>query len=477
MKIRSLLALSLFCLPTCQSDGELEVAEEAPDQDQVQESPRGTSVISSALLGSCSPSDCGGESSSGDGWCDNTCANWGDCAEDAGDVCGFDECIDDQSCDRNQTCADAGGFLECKDVVVAPRAACDDRIDNDGDGRVDYPEDPGCTSPFDNDEAEPANTVVPACSDGIDNDGDGLADFPEDPGCGNRFDPIEEDPPTSTPFSSLCAPLAPGTVEITEKVTYGTVNLANPSESIRYVLAVPHRFPQTQRIVEADYPLWQTDFPDRDWQGPFYIGFDDSRPHLKFKQETSYADWAYPAGCYEVDVENFSHPDGFDYFWSGDSSNYNFPTDIASFRLELDITADFRARCTGYSIDDFANSELFEDCNCVNDVCLLDFEIGSCANGIDDDGDGFTDFPEDPGCDGVGDDDESNNPECSDGIDNDGDGQIDAGDDSDCDDIYDDSEFTPTQFECEDGIDNDGDGRVDLDDSDCRSVFDNSESQ
>lgn len=36
---------------------------------------------------------------------------------------------------------------------LSPREQCRDRIDNDGDSRVDYPSDSGCTNKFDNTEA------------------------------------------------------------------------------------------------------------------------------------------------------------------------------------------------------------------------------------------------------------------------------------------------------------------------------------
>ena len=482
MKLRSLLALGMFCLPTCQSEGVFDRPQDELDQEELngeeseQEVPRGTSVISSALLGSCNPSDCGGESSNGDGWCDNTCANWGDCAEDAGDVCGFDECLDDQSCDRNQTCADTGSFLECEDVPVAPRAACDDRIDNDGDGRVDYPDDPGCTSSFDDDETDLAQT--PACSDGLDNDGDGLVDFPEDPGCGNRFDPIDEDPPTTTPFSSLCGPLPPGVIEITEKETYGYIEYGDRFRPAKYRIAVPYSIENVVRTVESDAGLWENSFPE--WsQFQNFLHFDDSEPFMKFRIATVWQDSYEPsARCWEVEIDRYVNEGTFDFNASEVPSTYSYPTDGASFKLTIDLTASHFAYCGGdFSPEEISSSEMHEDCLCVDNHCIHPYQRRSCSNGIDDDGDGFVDFPEEPGCENVRDDDESDNPECSDGIDNDGDGQIDAGNDSDCDDIYDDSEFTPTQFECEDGIDNDGDGRVDLDDSDCRSSFDNSESQ
>jgi Tol biopolymer transport system component len=66
---------------------------------------------------------------------------------------------------------------------------CSNGIDDDGDGYVDYPDDPGCTSP--SDPSEHADT--PGCDDGIDNDGDGLIDM-QDPGCPFPQAPIENPP-------------------------------------------------------------------------------------------------------------------------------------------------------------------------------------------------------------------------------------------------------------------------------------------
>lgn len=64
---------------------------------------------------------------------------------------------------------------------------CSDGLDNDGDGRIDYPRDRGCTSPTDTDETNPA----PQCDDSLDNDSDGLTDYPADPGCTSANDDDE----------------------------------------------------------------------------------------------------------------------------------------------------------------------------------------------------------------------------------------------------------------------------------------------
>jgi len=47
---------------------------------------------------------------------------------------------------------------------------CNDGVDNDADGLIDYPADPGCALPD-------ALKEAPACDDGKDNDGDGHTDW------------------------------------------------------------------------------------------------------------------------------------------------------------------------------------------------------------------------------------------------------------------------------------------------------------
>ena len=70
-------------------------------------------------------------------------------------------------------------------VSVSP--ACSDGRDNDGDGKVDFPGDTGCTGPLDTDESD----VGIQCADGVDNDGDGKIDWPADTGCADGWDQTE----------------------------------------------------------------------------------------------------------------------------------------------------------------------------------------------------------------------------------------------------------------------------------------------
>lgn len=96
-----------------------------------------------------------------------------------------------------------------------------------------------------------------------------------------------------------------------------------------------------------------------------------------------------------------------------------------------------------------------------------------CSDGDDNDGDGETDFPDDPGCSSAGDPDETDVPQCADGLDNDGNGDADFPDDQGCSSYADDSE--DGEPACGDGADNDGDGEVDSDDPGCSSATDTDE--
>jgi hypothetical protein len=79
------------------------------------------------------------------------------------------------------------GWRMCRVTVTSNTPACSDGLDNNNNGLIDYPNDPGCSSAGDSSEA------VAQCSDGIDNDGNGLIDYPGDTGCSSALDDIEGD--------------------------------------------------------------------------------------------------------------------------------------------------------------------------------------------------------------------------------------------------------------------------------------------
>lgn len=81
-----------------------------------------------------------------------------------------------------------GDCLNACDSLEIFLDQCKDGIDNDGDGFIDFPDDCGCESESDISEAP---NPVTQCSDGIDNDGDGFTDYPDDCGCSNSCDSTE----------------------------------------------------------------------------------------------------------------------------------------------------------------------------------------------------------------------------------------------------------------------------------------------
>jgi hypothetical protein len=81
------------------------------------------------------------------------------------------------TCNTGYACKGTLGSRTCQPAL------CSDGLDNDAppDGRIDYPADPGCDSPADDTEMNPA--IAPVCSDALDNDTDTLFDYPADYGC------------------------------------------------------------------------------------------------------------------------------------------------------------------------------------------------------------------------------------------------------------------------------------------------------
>jgi hypothetical protein len=110
------------------------------------------------------------------------------------------------SCNIGYACKGTMGSRTCQPAL------CSDGIDNDSppDGKVDYPNDPGCVDTADDTEADP--TTPPVCSDGVDNEPDGLTDYPADYGCAAASGTTEV----------FCTGEMDATAAVTTKTTTGT---------------------------------------------------------------------------------------------------------------------------------------------------------------------------------------------------------------------------------------------------------------
>jgi hypothetical protein len=118
------------------------------------------------------------------------------------------------SCGPNSACAGTVGSKVCQP------SQCSDGLDNDGDGKIDYPFDPGCASPADDSEVNPA--TLPVCGNAADDDNDGHVDFPADTGCASAAD-------TSEVFCSTeTDPVAAVTMHTMTSTTVGKANNETP---------------------------------------------------------------------------------------------------------------------------------------------------------------------------------------------------------------------------------------------------------
>jgi len=346
-------------------------------------------------------------------------------------------------------CADAADASELGTVD------CDDGEDNDFDGQSDFPGDIGCTSPSDDSEAS-------ACSDGADNDGDGQTDFPDDPGCANADDSSEID--SALACDDGLDNDGDGDVDLADA---GCTDLMDGSES---------------EDAEITDPAVCSDDIDNDGDGLT----DSADPGCEDDEDVSERDAL------------LSCDDGFDNDLDGD---IDFGTDAgcddALDPSESPVCSDARDN-DGDGLIDLADAGC-QDADDSSETSSL-----ACDDGVDNDMDGETDYPSDPGCSSVSDDSEA--ATCEDGQDNDGDTLIDfpsdpgcaaANDsserdgDTDCDDGVDNDSDNETDFPaddgcadpsdtselgvCADGLDQDGDGLVDLADPGCSDLLDTSE--
>ncbi|MCG8417296.1 MAG: hypothetical protein MJE77_05045 [Proteobacteria bacterium] len=96
------------------------------------------------------------------------------------------------TCAPGQTCRPLDSSTE-QEACWPP--VCSDQHDNDGDGLIDFPFEPGCQSLEDSSEEDncAGGSGCPTCSNGTDDDGDGTADFPADIGCRSAGDDSEVD--------------------------------------------------------------------------------------------------------------------------------------------------------------------------------------------------------------------------------------------------------------------------------------------
>jgi hypothetical protein len=390
-------------------------------------------------------------------------------------------------------------------VTEVPLAACLNRLDDDGDGRADYPTDPGCTSRDDRDETDPETPT--ACSNDEDDDADGLIDYPLDLGCEAAADQDEVDVcgqgvrvadfPVGEPF--MLGDTTDGTTQFQGSCVPGNgaesiVRFRNPFNA-RLLFSVDHpeTVDNTGLYVRTDCVNARSEVAngcntgvpgvsargrvriDRAPPGDYFVVVDHSFGQggpFKLSVQVD----RLPAGCADG-----ADGDG-DGFIDGDDRGCESALD----EDERDPPPGADPICdNGLDDDGDGETDYPFDVGCaakggINEDDPPPDALPECANGLDDDADDRTDFPFDPGCQARGDDSERNPvpaARCSDGVDQDRDGFPDYPFDPGCDAAGDPSEEDPDiDPVCKNLLDDDRDGLVDFPfDPGCESAADRDE--
>ncbi len=418
--------------------------------------------------GLCQPLACAdGEDNDGDGFIDLMDPG----CEALADVDEVDpeqppECADGEDNDRDGR-ADYPDDLDCSaagDPEERPRPVCSDGLDNDGDGLIDFPQDPGCLSPEGENEFD-----LEACRNAQDDDEDGLIDYPHDPGCLNPLDVDEQDPEPlpacadgldndedglidypddreSCLFSGDETEGDPCEAEVLEISGLHQVRGNNTeAQNELHGACVPHSGPEARLLwrVEEERPLRALELnASRSRITTVIHSYEGcGGPLLSCGERTQRLEGPFaPGEALFIVVDGRS------------------ATAIGVWQLLINARVDEGGLCEGGPPWSCAEGMLCRVAEDDHERCRKT----ACADGLDNDGDGLIDHPQEPGCERPSDDDELDPPErpaCSDGLDNDGDGLIDFLEEPRCESAADPSEGP----ECSDGVDNDGDGRLDFD--------------
>ena len=311
--------------------------------------------------------------------------------------------------------SDCGPGLVCRTPLdgtsdVCSKPVCDDGMDDDADGKADYPSDPGCSTPEDTDETDdcPDGPNCPECSDGDDNDDDTKIDYPNDPTCQAAGDASESCPSTDGVTLITAATTSGTTSGAQDDVTPSTsCSYSSSAPDLTYRLDVPS-LTSLNITLSPDYDAVLSVF-DSTCSGTT-LACDDT---IGVDEAVALSD--VQAGSYYVVVDGYNTYAGtFSFAVSGKITNGG------SCEGALAQAGAFTCGA-GFACKGAAGSR----------TC----QPSLCGDGVDNDADGKIDFPFDPGCESIADDTEANPmtlPVCSNTVDDDMDSSTDFPNDYGC---------------------------------------------
>jgi hypothetical protein len=307
------------------------------------------------------------------------------------------------TCQTGFVCDGTPGARTC-------RTQCSDGVDNNVDGKIDFPNDPGCDSPADNTEDTVCpGASCPVCSDGIDNDNDGTTDFPADLTCKSAAGASELCPQTEA-IAVITTPATNGT-------TVGQTNDFNPTcassagsgPDVALQLDLPQMVSLNLNLTNLGSFDSVTVLLDSTCGGTAVTCSDSPTKSL-----TNVA-----AGRYFVIVDGF------------------FATSSGTFTLNTSGVVAVGGSCESplFTAGAFTCTPGFV---CDGTPGARTCRVAQCNDGIDNNSDGLIDFPNDPGCSSPGDNTEETVcpgpacPVCANGLDDDIDGLFDWPSDFGC---------------------------------------------
>lgn len=319
---------------------------------------------------------------------------------------------------QGETCTMPGecapGYV-CRTVPGAPSMTCEEPVctdgrDDDMDGHTDFPDDPGCTAPNDGTEEDdcPAGPNCPKCSNDIDDDGDLLIDFGMDPSCSSASSPSEADCPIEVdPVTTVAAQVTNGTTTGAGN-QFGNYTCQSNSSAPDRVHLLTVRAPLATLVVDLSNSSFDTILNMYDALCATSLACDDDSGSPGTQSMLTLTNVAI--GNYAMVVDGFGTASG-------------------AYTMRVSGTYANGAACDPLA-PWFSCSAGFA---CTGAPGAATCSPAACNDAVDQDGDGRTGFPSDPGCTGPNDGDETddcnlpggpagpNCPQCANGADDDGD--------------------------------------------------------
>ncbi len=322
-------------------------------------------------------------------------------------------CTGPQECAPGHVCrvAVGGSGMTCE------RPVCNDGRDDDGDGKTDFPLDPGCTTPDDMTEEDTCpGAGCPACADGVDNDNDTRTDYPADTSCTSASGTSEADCPTETdPLGVITAGLSTGTTAgAGNQFAPSCVSNSNAPDRVHMLYV---RAPLATLTINTNDSAYNTVLMFKDALcGTTDLACNDDGGSPSSRSRLNLTGVA--PGSYAIVVDGYATGSG--------AYNLNVAGTYSN-GAACDPTMPMFRCGTGYT--------------CTGTAGAATCQPTACNDNIDADGDGKNGFPTDPGCTSIDDNDESDTcfptpgpgcPQCGNGIDDDSDGQTDYPADGSC---------------------------------------------